>query len=390
MSAWGGGFITGLGMTQMSRGGNTTVRVLAVEACRRAIEDAGVQRSQIDGLLMAHSPVVSCHELGARLQYVLGLRNLGLLQDVHAEGTSVGQMIHTAALYINAGLVQHVLCVFADAAPGEASRAVDAFAGTVSQGFVPGWEAAYGFFGAVGAYAMAARRHMTLYGTNEDHFAAVATSARVWAAGNPNAVARTPLTIAGHHASPMIVEPFRELDCADPISGGVAVVVSASADGPHPVHISGIGQGHRGNTRQHGQAAEADTGAAVAAQAALSLAGMAVDDVDICELYDCFTYATIVSLEDFGFCLKGEGGDFVADGHIAPGGSIPTNTGGGQLSGYYLQGMTPLSEALIQLRGEGGERQVPNAHVALVGTQGGILDNHACLILTTEERSGRR
>jgi acetyl-CoA acetyltransferase len=227
---------------------------------------------------------------------------------------------------------------------------------------------------------------MELYGTTTEHLGAVAVAARRWAAGNPLAVKREPLTIDEHHASPWVVEPFRRLDCAFPVNGAVAVLVSAAGAAAGlarpPVGIAGTGQGHRANLRRAGDDADVSTAAGVAAQQALRTARMTLRDVDVCQLYDCFTYATIVALEDFGFCAKGEGGDFVADGNIGPGGAIPTNTGGGQLSGYYLQGMTPVSEAIIQLRGDGGERQVDGAEVALVGGQGGVLDHHACLVLT--------
>ncbi|WP_202377091.1 thiolase family protein [Mycobacterium paraintracellulare] len=376
----------------MTRGIGTTAGMLAVEAARRALDDAGLQRCQVDGLLLAHSPMASCHELGMQFQHVLGLRDLSLLHDLHAEGSSAGQMIQNAALYISAGLVRNVLCVFADAALEPGARAGDTFAVAVPHGHLPGWEAAHGLFGAVAAYGMAARRHMALYGTNEDHFGAVAVAARAWAQGNPLAAAREPMTLAEHHASPVIVDPFRKLDCAHPVNGAIAIVVSchASAEASRPpIFIAGIGQGHRGNLRHRGEDSDVITGGQQASQQALRMAGKSLEDIDICELYDCFTYATIVTLEDYGFCNKGEAGDFVLDGNIDPGGTLPVNTGGGQLSGYYLQGMTPLSEAMIQLRGDGRERQVPDARVALVGCQGGILDYHACLVLTTEDAHGR-
>ncbi len=115
------------------------------------------------------------------------------------------------------------------------------------------------------------------------------------------------------------------------------------------------------------------------------MAGVTNNDIDICELYDCYTYTTLVTLEDYGFCQKGEGGAFVSDGKLEPGGSLPTNTGGGQLSGYYMWGMTPLSEAIIQARGQAGERQVAKHDVILVSTQGGILDHHSSLILSPHQ-----
>jgi len=145
-----------------------------------------------------------------------------------------------------------------------------------------------------------------------------------------------------------------------------------------PVFIRGMGQGHPG-----GDPSETLTsGAAIAKDVAFPMAGIGLEDVDVVELYDCYTFTVLVCLEDYGFCKKGEGGAFVADGRIAPGGSLPVNTGGGQLSSFYMWGMTPVSEAVIQIRGEGGERQVPDAEVALVSGNGGILSTHSTLILT--------
>jgi acetyl-CoA acetyltransferase len=384
--------ITGLAFSELTRSGSDTAADLAVVACRRALEDAGLDRAAVDGLLVTHSPIVPCSQLGLDFQRVLGLGELTLLQDVHGQGASSVQMIQMAALAIGAGLATHVLCVFADAMLGGDGPSGEAFAVALPQGELPGWEAAHGLFGAHAAYALAARRHMELYGTTTEHFGAVAVAARAWAAGNPLAVRREPMTLADHQASPWVVEPFRRLDCAFPVNGAVAVLVSAgdaAADLRRaPVGVAGLGQGHRANYRRAGDDADVSTAAGTAARQALTTAGMTLADIDVCQLYDCFTYATIVALEDFGFCAKGEGGDFVAEGTIAPGGALPTNTGGGQLSGYYLQGMTPISEAVIQLRADGGERQVDGAEVALVAGQGGVLDHHACVVLTAGAHDG--
>jgi acetyl-CoA acetyltransferase len=380
--------ITGLGCSEITRRWEGGPVELAVVASARALEDAGLERGDIDGLLVTHSPVASCGELGLSFQRTLGLGDLGLLQDVHAQGASSAQMVQLAALAVQAGIVNHVLCVFADAMVGTAVPTAQAYALALPHGELPGWEAAHGLFGAHAAYALAARRHMEDYGTTSDHLGAVAVTARRWAAGNPLAVAREPLTLDDYYAAPWIVEPFRRLDCAFPVNGGVAVVVSALDSARDlrrsPVFVSGIGQGHRANHRRSGCDAEVSTAAGTASRQALRMAGVRLADIDVCELYDCFTYATIVTLEDLGFCEKGDGGPFVEGGHTDPGGSIPTNTGGGQLSGYYLQGMTPIMEAIIQLRGDGGERQVRPVNVALAAGQGGIMDHHACLVLTSE------
>jgi acetyl-CoA acetyltransferase len=130
-----------------------------------------------------------------------------------------------------------------------------------------------------------------------------------------------------------------------------------------------------------------ETGAKRPGEIAFRMAGITRDDIGTCQLYDCYTYTVLVTLEDYGFCPKGEGGPFVADGKLGPGGLLPTNTGGGQLSGYYMWGFTPLSEAVIQARGEGGERQVPKHDVVLVSGNGGILNYHSTIVLSGQERS---
>jgi acetyl-CoA acetyltransferase len=134
--------------------------------------------------------------------------------------------------------------------------------------------------------------------------------------------------------------------------------------------------------RRKGWDVETQTGAPLSKERAFAMAGVTVDDVDVLQAYDCYTYTVLVTLEDYGFCEKGEGGPFVANGRLAPGGSLPTNTGGGQLSAYYMWGMTPLSEGIIQARGQGGERQVPKHDVVLVTGNGGILDHHSTLVLS--------
>jgi acetyl-CoA acetyltransferase len=380
--------ITGLGITELGRTGSVAAVDHAIEACRLAVQDAGLARADVDGLLVAHSPLADCESLGLRLQGQLGLGKLAVLQDVHAEGSSVMQLVHNASLYVSAGIANHVLCVFADAPLVAAESAGQAYFVAVPLGHVPGWEAAHGLFGAAAAYGLAARRHMIRFGTTTEHFGAVAVAARAWAAGNPRAAVREPLTLAEHQSSPWVAEPFRRLDCAFPVNGGAAVLVSAGSNAAEcrraPVRVAGVGQAHAARSLEAGGELETHTPAGVAAARALRMADVTVGDIDVCELYDCFSYTTIVLLEDLGFCPKGEGGRFVMEGHIAPGGTIPTNTGGGQLSGYYLQGMTPLTEAVIQLRGDGGDRQVAGARTALVHNHGGVLEHHACAVLTTD------
>jgi acetyl-CoA acetyltransferase len=234
-------------------------------------------------------------------------------------------------------------------------------------------------------YALAARRHMLRYGTTEDDLAAVAVAQRAWAAGNPAAQFRDPITVEDHHASRWIAEPFRKLDCCLVSNGGVAVIVTtaerAASLAHPPVHVLGWGQSHPGRLFDHDDNFGLVTGAARSGPEALAMAGVKIDDVEVAELYDCYTFTVIVSLEDYGFCPKGEGGRFVSSRVLGPGGSFPLNTGGGQLSAFYMWGMTPLAEAVIQVRGAGGDRQIHPHDLALVSGNGGVLDYHSTLVL---------
>jgi len=381
--------ISGLGFSPMARQPIGTIRELAAAAITAAIADAGLLPQDIDGLLLNKSPTAAAEELPLLLQNDLGLRDLGLLAALDSEGSTAVQMVQYAALAVREGLVKAVACVFADT-PVKGKGAGDTFALAMPLTGVESWEAGQGFIGAAAAYAMAARRHMALYGTTQAQFGAYAIACRRWAALNPQAFLRKPLTIEDYFASPFVVEPFRVLDCCFPVNGAIALVVTSvdrAADAPlPPVFIHGMGQGHRGRSGLRGDEPEIVTGAIKAGETAYRSAGVTARDVTQCQVYDAFSYAGILSLEGYGLCPRGEGGRFLAEGHTAPGGRLPVNTGGGHLSGYYLQGMTPLSEAVIQVRGAGGARQVERNDLVLVTGNGGCLDYHSC-VLASPHRS---
>ena len=381
--------IAGLGMTEMTREYTKSASGLAADAVRLAIEDAGLIKEDIDGLLI-NAGVTQGVSTG--LQRSLGMRNLKLVNHMNAQGSTAGQMVQFASLAVDAGLASTVVCVFADAPlrPGTSAGAAYGGGGGGPMG-LRGMGLSYGFFGANTSYALAARRHMALYGTTQDQLGAVAMSNRKWAGMNPAAMQRAPMTLEDYHGSRWIIEPFHLLDCTLVTNGAVAVIVTSAERARElkqpPVYVLGMGQGHPGNPQHAGAENEVNTGAVLARETAFGMAGITNADVDACELYDCYTYTTIVTLEDYGFCEKGEGGAFVSGGTLEPGGALPTNTGGGQLSGYYMWGMTPVSEAIIQLRGQGGERQVPKHDCVLVSTQGGILDHHAALVLSPHAKN---
>jgi acetyl-CoA acetyltransferase len=378
--------ITGLGITPQGKVYGNSALGFAVDAVSLALADAGLERADLDGLLL--NPGLAWHDLGMgsfQLQQAMGLKNLRLSATMNLGGATAIAMIQHAAQAIAAGLCTTVACVFSDAplkppAPqGERASSASAY------GFVRGWEAAYGYFGVNAMYALVARRHMHVYGTTQDHLGAVAVAQRRWANLNPAAqLHEQPLSLADYHRSRWIVEPFHLFDCCLVSNGGLAVIVTSAERARDrktpPVYIQGMAQGHLGGD-------PADTlasGAVMAREPAFHMAGVTVRDIDVVELYDCYTFTVLVTLEDYGFCAKGEGGPFAAEHVTGPGGRLAVNTGGGQLSSFYMWGMTPVSEAVIQVRGEGGKRQVAKHDVALVSGNGGVLSTHSTLILARE------
>ena len=389
----GSAAITGLGMTPMGRVFGKSATELAADAIRLAIDDAGLRKDEVDGLLTnAGITGATGHGIGLNLQNYCGFANLRLLNHMNAAGSTAAQMVQYATMAISAGMATHVVCVFADT-PLQAGKSSGAAYGGAARNpgrpkGMAGLYAAAGFFGANTSYALAARRHMALYGTTNDHFGAIAVAQREWATMSPLAQMREPITMEDYHASRWIVEPLHLLDCCLVSNGAIAVIVSPAERAAQmkqpPVYLQGMGQGHPGDPLRAGANPETETGGTIAAKTAYAMAGVGPADVDMCELYDCYTYTVLVTLEDYGFCAKGEGGPFVADGKLGPGGSLPTNTGGGELSAYYMWGMTPLSEAVIQGRGQGGERQVAKNDVILCTGNGGTLSYHAALILSPQ------
>ncbi|GAB2983135.1 thiolase family protein [Amycolatopsis acidiphila] len=369
--------IVGLGLTAMSVRPGGSAAELAVEAVQAALADAALGHGDVDGLLVGSSQGVRPDRVGVTLAQQAGFGDLRLLEHVEIKGSTTVAMVQRAELAIRSGAAGTVVCVFADAPLRAGGGAGSTYAHSGGNSGVRGLERASGVLGSVPTYALLATRWLAVTGGSPDHLCEVALSARAWALGNPDAVQRTPLDAEAYHASPMVSTPLRRLDCARPVNGAAAVVVSKDGAG---VRIRGIGREHPVRRRRAG-AESWFGGGRRAAEDALAAAGMTRADLDVLELYDPFSVVTLCLLEEYGFCEPGKAGPLVRSGALAPGGSLPTNTGGGQLSGFYLQGMTPLVEAIVQLRGAGGERQVAGARTALVGGIGGRLDHHACLIL---------
>ncbi|MBI4514348.1 MAG: thiolase family protein [Deltaproteobacteria bacterium] len=370
--------IAGVGHTPLAARLERSAWALQAEAVRAAVADAGLTPSAVDGLITEPGysqgviEGVTPHFL--RLGAMLGLNPRYTASEVIGGASSVA-MVQRAAMAIGAGLCEVCVCVFGDA-PSQAE-------GTWRYG--RGDDAAFGLFGAPGLHALAAQRQMALYGTRPEHLGAVAVTMRHHASLTPHAQQRTPLTLDDYLASRYLVEPLRTLDCCLISDAAGAVVVTSAArarDLRHPaVRIAGFAQAHNLTSF-----AAADYLTELPARrcgpAAFQMAGVGPADIDVAELYDCFTIVVLMQLEDYGFCAKGEGGAFVAAGGLGLAGALPTNTAGGLLSEGFGGGMLHVIEAVRQLRGGCGARQVSDAEVALVSGHGLGMNTHATLILS--------
>lgn len=377
--------IAGIGITEMGKVYGRSASDFAVEAIALALDDAGLEKDDVDGLLLSGGMTSYLNQPGAvslHLPRSLGMTDLKLLNEMNSYGATASTMVQYASMACALGQAETIVCVFADAPLVEKVASGAAYGSSMDVGAgLESLSGASGILSAAASFAMGARQHMTQFGTTSEHLAEIAVATRAWARLNPRAQQRKPMTIADHQASRMIADPLRMLDCCVVSNGGIAVIVTTPERARDlkqaPVDVIGWGQGHPGDRDDR----TLYSGAAMSGRAALAMADVALEDIDIREVYDCFTYTTLVTLEDYGYCAKGEGGDAFAGGRLGPGGDLPTNTGGGQLSGYYMWGMTPVSEAVIQARGQAGERQVPKHDLVLVSGNGGVLEYHSTLIL---------
>jgi len=368
--------IVGLGYTPQGKVPGRNAMSLYMEATRNAAADAGLAVQDIDGLLIQPCPTdprVSAFGLAQELG--LYPRFAG---DLQVQGATGGAIIQHAAMAVDAGLCDYCLCSFVDM-----SRTGSPSTGVVYQ-MASTTNSAYGNFGVAAGYAMIARRYMHEYGVTSKQFGAVSVTFRKHAQLNPIAQMQEPMTIEDHQASRMVVEPLHLFDCCLVSDGGRALIVTtaerARALKQPPVYIMGMGQGHPFADPLRRPVLTL-TGAVKSGKTAFAMAGITPRDVDMCAIYDAFSFVVPLQLEDLGFCGKGEGGAFVEDGRIGLGGELPINTSGGLLSEVYLQGWVGTHEPVRQLRGDCGERQVPGAEIALMTSSGGVLSEHATVIM---------
>jgi acetyl-CoA acetyltransferase len=356
---------------------DTTDLRLGLEACKNAIEDAGLKREDIDGLLI--QPVMGGGMHSYTLASYLGI-DLRFTANVDAMGASSGCIAQYAAMAVALGQANYVLCLYATT---EQSGIRPGMGGGPRRA---GSDFAFGAFGAPMSYALAARRAMHEFGSGPETWKHIAVNTRKWANLNPQATFyKKPLSFDDYYAEPWVAEPFRRADCCLVSDGARAFIVTTAERAKHlkhpPVYISGMGQYHHtANVVQ----SEFNTGPTAAKQSgadALNMAGITLKDINACEIYDCFTYTVELTLQSYGFFKPGEGKDFFKDGRTAPGGEFPVNTSGGLLSEVYYMGFTPLTEAVMQLMGRCGERQIKDPHYILASGNGGILQTHSTMIL---------
>ncbi|OAH14833.1 thiolase C-terminal domain-containing protein [Streptomyces jeddahensis] len=349
--------VVGVALSDCGRVDEATPYALHAQAARRALADSGLGREVVDGFASAGLGTLAPAEVA---EY-LGLR------PTWVDSTSVGGstwevMAAHATDAIAAGHANAVLLVY-----GSTARA-DIRAGRRTSNLSFGargplqFEVPYGHT-LISKYAMAARRHMHEYGTTLEQLASVAVQARANAAHNPDAMFRDPVTVDDVLSGPVIADPFTKLHCCIRSDGGAAVLLAAEEYvrdcRTAPVWVLGTGE-HVSHTTMSEWPDFTVSPAAVSGRLAFERAGVRPEEIDVAEIYDAFTYMTLVTLEDLGFCAKGEGGSFVEKGRLTLTGDLPVNTDGGGLSAQHpgMRGLFLLVEAVRQLRGEAGERQV--------------------------------
>ena len=367
--------VSGIGETAYVRGSSKTAFELQVESSLKAIADAGLSPKDIDGVI----PIGIVSGIAEDFIDNFGIRDLHFSALIPHGGASPVMALQAAATVIATGICKHVLIAFGRNVSAATNKAGARIHQMPQFHYVTQYEYPLGNIAPAQIYAPMARRHMELYGTTVEHFGAVAVACREHALLNDNALMKKPMTLEDHRNSRMIADPFRLLDCSLESDGGAAVVVSAAecaADLRHRrVFIAGVAVGHPDSPASITQRPDMTSlGLAKAAPRAFAMAGVTPADMQVAEIYDCFTYAVIRQLEDMGFCKKGEGGPFVADGRLALGGALPTNTHGGLLSQAHVWGLNHIVELVRQLRGDGGRAQVRGAELGVVTGYGDLGD----------------
>ena len=370
--------IVGTGHAGFGEAHGLTAYDVMAQSALAALGDAGLKLSDVDGLF--------CTMMEDSMPALMAAEYLGIqprfIDGTMSGGSSFVNYLTSATMALDAGLCDVALIVY-----GSNQRTASGRLVTASR--PPAYEAPYNPRYPISAYAMAAARHMHEYGTTREQLADVAVAARAWAQRNPEAFERGPLTREDVLGARMVGDPLTVRDCCLVTDGGGAIVMvhaDRARDFPKaPVYV--LGSAAASSHRQISQMKDFTVTAARDSGArAFAAAGVTPADIQAVELYDAFTINTILFLEDLGFCPKGEGGRFVEDGAIGPGGRLPVNTNGGGLSCCHpgMYGIFPVIEGVRQLRGDCGERQVAGAETALCHGNGGVFSSQATVVLGTE------
>jgi acetyl-CoA acetyltransferase len=359
--------------------GKTAIQ-LAAEASARALADAGLTKADVDGLFTFGFGRMGSVQFGEYLR----IRPRYSDSSFMGGSTPVAFVGHAAAA-IAAGLCEVALVCYGSTQASDAARRLG---GAAEDPRLPSsqYERPFGMPTPLGAYALAATRHMAIYGTTAEQLAEIAVATRAWASLNPVAMMRDPLTIADVLGSPVIASPLHRLDCCLVTDGGGALVITTRERARDlrrpPVSVLGVAETHTHQIISQMPDLTV-TGAAHTGPRAFAMAGLTPRDIDVTEIYDSFTITVLLTLEDLGFCKKGEGGAFVSRQRTAPGGEFPLNTQGGGLSYCHpgVFGIFTVIEGVRQLRGECGARQVAGARTALCHGTGGVLSASGTVIL---------
>lgn len=366
--------IAGIGQTAFGKLEGRSTLSLNAEAIAAALADAGIGKDCVDALLVKY-PTSQFETIYAhKVAETIGIqpRICGVLDQAGAANAS---MIAYAAMAIDAGQCEVAVVSFADN-PKTGSRAA-------SQRSV-GADEIYGWYGAAAGYAMIAQRHMQEFGTTREQLGTVVTTCRANGAANPTAQLRKPLSMEDYCNGRPIVTPFLRDDCCLLSDGGAAVVVMsaerARIEGvKDATPILGFGQGHSAwDVTQRSDLTS--TQASASSSTAFQMAGLTPEQIDIAQLYDCFSMVPLITLEDYGFCKKGSAGAYVQDIGIGLEGRLPINTSGGLLSETGMPGMQLIIEAVRQMRGTAAN-QIKNARNCIVSNQGGVMQTHSTLIV---------
>ncbi len=380
--------IIGFGMSPVGKVPGRSALWLAANASLKAIADAGLTRQDVDGVLCSHAFASPFHRFSVALSEYLGIAPT-FSNTLQVSGATAATMFNVGAAAIAGGLAEVVLVVGGDSllsglTPDLALR-------SMTESRDQQYEMPFGI-PVANTFAMTAHRHMKEYGTRPEHLAEAAVMMRRHASQTPGAQQTTPITVDDVLSSSLVTTPYHKLDCSL-ISDGAAAFILVSARKAKelgirkPVFILGAGECY---THEHIflMPSLTTTGAVESSRRAYEMAGYDAGQMDVAGVYDCFTGTLIMMLEDLGFCAKGEGGPFVADGQITHGGRIPVNTHGGLLS-FAHPGMPGalfhFHEVIQQLRGDCGARQVPDAHLGIVHTLGAGFATNATTVLGTED-----